>query len=187
MPIGATVGIAAAGLGLQAYGSYKSGQAQKSAAGAAARAAESEAELSDFNATISDQQAADALARGNQQADEFRVQVRGAIGTQRVAAAASNVDVAYGSAADTQADAAYIGKLDELTLRTNAARQAWGYTVQGMNYRQQAKIAREKGAADLEAGNASATAGNIAAIGTIATGAGSLLGKKYGFGAGSNN
>jgi len=182
MPIGATIGLTAAGIGIQAYGQRKAGQAQKNADLAASKAAESEAQLADFNAHIADLQAEDALERGDEQANRFRVQVRGAIGTQRAGQAAGNIDVSYGSAADVQADAAFVGKLDELTIRTNAARQALGYTVTSMNYREQARIDREKGAADIAAGDASATAGNIAAVGSIATGAGSLLGKRYGFG-----
>lgn len=182
MPVGATIGLAATGLGLQAYGQYKSGHAQEDAAVAASKASESQAQLADFNATVADEQGKDALDRGNEQADQFRAQVRGAIGTQRVSQAANGVDVGFGSSADVQADAAYVGKLDEMTLRNNATRAAWGYSVTALNYRQQALIDRQTGAAQVAQGAALATAGNIAAVGTIATGAGSLLGKKYGFG-----
>lgn len=187
MPIGATIGAIAsvAGLGIQAYGAHKAGQSAQKNAEAAAQASESTAALQDFNADVAAIQAQDALDRGNQEADQFRAQVRGAIGTQRVAQAANGVDVAFGSAVDVQADAAYIGKLDEVQLRTNAARAAWGYTVSSLNYREQARISRETAKTDRESGADAATAGNIAAVGTIATGAGSLLGKKYGFG--SNN
>lgn len=186
MPIGATIGIAAVGIGVQAYGQHKAGQAAKKAGEASAAASESQAQLADFNAHVADLQAEDAVERGDEAANQFRAQVRGAIGTQRTVQAASNVDVSYGSAAETQADAAYLGKLDETQIRTNAVREAWGYTVTGMNYRRQADIYRKTGAAQIEAGNASATAGNIAAVGTIATGAGSLLLQKYGFGKGKD-
>lgn len=186
MPIGASIGIAAAGIGVQAYGQHKAGQAAKKAGEAAAGASESQAQLADYNAGIADLQSQDAVERGDLEANQFRAQVRGAIGTQRTVQAASGVDVSYGSAADVQADAAYLGKLDEMTIRTNAARQAWGYNVTSMNYRRQAEIYRKTGAAQIEAGNASATAGDIAAVGTIATGAGSLLMQKYGFGKGKD-
>lgn len=182
MPIGASIAIAGTGLGLSAFGQYKQGQAQQEAGVAAAKASESEAELADFNADVATRQAGDTLDRGNQQADQFRTQVRGAIGTQRTVQAASGVDVSSGSAVDVQADAAYVGKLDEMTLRANATRAAWGYTVNALNYRQQALIDRQKGAAQITAGDASATAGLIAGAGTLATGAGDMLIKKYGFG-----
>lgn len=183
MPIGVGIGLAVsvAGIGVQAYGQYKAGQSQKKVGEAAAEASESQAELADYNAGVADLQAQDTIERGDLEANQFRQQVRGAIGTQRTVQAASGVDVGYGSAVDVQADAAYLGKLDEVTIRTNAARQAWGYTVSSMNYRRQAEILRETGEAQIEAGNAAATAGKIAAVGSIASGAGSLLLTKYGF------
>lgn len=183
MPIGATIGIAAAGIGIQAYGQHEQGQAQQAADVAKAKAAESSAELDDFNATVAHEQSTDALDRGNLQADEYRTQVKGAIGTTRTVQAASGVDVGYGSAVDVQADEAFLGKLDETTIRANAVRAAWGYQVQSLNDTQAGIIARQTGQADIAAGDAAANAGNIAAVGSIVTGAGSLLKTKYGFGA----
>jgi hypothetical protein len=184
VPVGATIGAitSIAGIGIQAYGQHEQGQAQQAADVAKAKAAESSAQLDDFNATVASEQSQDALDRGNLQADEYRATVRGAIGTTRTIQAASGVDVGYGSAADVQADEAFLGKLDETTIRSNAVRQAWGYQVQSLNYKQQGVITRETGQADIAAGDAAANAGNIAAVGSIATGAGSLLQKKYGFG-----
>ena len=182
MPIGATIGVAAAGIGLQAYGSYKGGQAAEAAGVAKAKAAESSAQLADFNASVAELQASDAVDRGELEANRYRTQIRGAIGTTRTMQAAGNIDVGYGSTVDVQADEAYLGTLDEMTIRANAVREAFGYHVQSINFREQARIARETGEADLAAGRASATAGTIAAIGTIATGAGSLMAKRYGFG-----
>lgn len=181
MPIGAAIGISAVGMGIQAYGQHKAGQAAKAAGEAQAAASESQAQLADFNAGVADLQAQDAVERGDLSAQRYGAQVRGAIGTQRTVQAASGVDVSSGSAVDVQADAAYLGKLDQETIRTNAQREAWGFGVTAMNYRRQADIYRKTGAAQIEAGNASATAGNIAAVGTIATGAGSLMLQKYGF------
>lgn len=182
MPVGAMVGVSAVGIGLQAYGQHKAGESAKDSAVAAAKASESQAQLADFNADVAKIQAQDALDRGDQEANAFRSQVRGAIGTQRTAQAASGIDVSFGTSVDVQADAAYLGKLDEMQIRSNATRAAWGYDVTSLNYREQAKIARDTGQAQIAQGNAAATAGNIAAVGTIATGAGSLLSKKYGFG-----
>lgn len=182
MPVGAMIGVSALGIGLQAYGQHKAGQAAEDVGIAKAKAAESTAQLADFNASVSELQANDALDRGDQRAAQFRSQVRGAIGSTRATQAAGNIDVNFGSTVDVQADEAFLGALDESTIKQNAIREAWGYTVQGFNYREQGRIARQTGEADLKAGQASATAGNIAAIGTIATGAGSLMAQKYGFG-----
>lgn len=182
MPVGVGIGAMAVGTGLQAYGQIKAGKAEEKAAIRRSEAAETQAQLDDFNAHVADLQAADAVERGDEAANRYRTQVRGVIGTTRTAQAAGNIDVSFGSASDVQADEAFIGKLDELTLRTNAAREAWGYNVQAANYRTHADLAREAGEADLEAGSSAATAGYIGAGASIALGASSMLGKKYGFG-----
>jgi hypothetical protein len=94
------------------------------------------------NASLSDQQAQDALQRGQIEESRQRLQTRQTIGASRAAQAASGVDVSSGSAADVQASEAGLGELDALTIRNNAQREAWGYTVQGINDRQQAKLAQ---------------------------------------------
>jgi hypothetical protein len=177
-----SIGLAVAGMGIQAYGQHKAGQAAKEAGKAEKAASESQAELADFNASVAALQSTDAVERGEEQANRLRSQVRGAIGAQRAGIAAGNIDVGFGSAVDVQADAAYLGELDALTIRTNAAREAWGYQVQATDLRRRAEIARKTGVYQEAAGQQAARNANIAALGTIATGAGSLAMTRYGFG-----
>lgn len=161
------------------YQQVKAGKAQKQAgdtaaqaqekAGAAAKAAsESQGQLADYNAEIAELQASDALERGAEEESRYRQQVRGIIGQQRAGQAAANIDVSYGTAADVQADAAYLGELDALTVRTNARREAWGFKVQAEDLRYRGVIARKEGAAAEEAARAGAT-GTRAAAGAAAT------------------
>ena len=173
------VGVSTA---ISAYETHKAGQAQKQAAAAQDAAAQSQAQLDDYNASVADLQAKDAIAQGEDAASRLRTQIRGTIGTQRAETAANNVDVGFGSAVDVQADAAYLGELDVHQARLNAARQAWGFRVQAFDLRKQGEITRKAGAADLAAGGEAAKAANLAAVGTIASGATTLLGMKYGFG-----
>lgn len=173
--------LAAGGTAVSAVGSYKAGKAGERAGQAAADISTSQAEVADFNAHVAGLQSADAVERGAEQENRFRDQVRGVIGKQRTQFAAGNVDVGFGSAVDVQADAAYIGELDALTIRTNAAREAWGYDVQRYNYQQQAAIDRKAAANQVLAGEQAASAGKWGAASTIVTGAGSLLLDKYGF------
>src|SRR5512138_814564 len=119
--------IAGAGAAISAIGQWKAGKAAKKQGEAQQRSAESQAELLDFNAHVADLQAQDATERGAQAESQLRQKIRSTIGTQRTQFAASGVDVGYGSAVDTQADAATLGELDALTIRQNAAREAWGY------------------------------------------------------------
>lgn len=173
------VGLAIASIAMQAKAQHDAGQAQQAAGSAQQAAADSQADLADYNAHIADLQAKDAVEKGAQDESNFRSQVRGAIGNQRGGLAANNVDVGYGSAVDVQADAAHLGELDALTIRSNAARTAWGFQVQATDLRRSADIARKTGIWQAAAGNVAATTANYAAAGSVIAG-GSMLLAKYG-------
>lgn len=130
----------------------RQGDAEERAGLAAQRASDSQAQLAEYNAAVADVQAKDATARGELDAQKFRQRTRALIGEQRAGIAAGNVDVGYGSAVDVQADAAFLGELDALTVRTNAAREAWGYRVEAEDFRQRADIARQEGEAAKQSG-----------------------------------
>lgn len=179
--VGALMLMSAAGTATQAVGQYKAGQAQVAVGKAQQAASNSQAEISDYNAHVADLQATDAVQIGAQEEARFRTQIRTTIGAQRAGMAASNIDVGFGSAVDVQADAAYLGELDALQIRTNAARQAWGYQVQAYDYRKQADVLRKTGVAQAAAGEAAAAGAKYQIAGTILGGATSLLQMKYGF------
>jgi len=158
------------------------GNAAKQAGLLSQEAAESQGALADFNAQVADLQAKDAIDRGFEDESRFRSVVRGAIGAQRAGFAAANIDVGFGSAVDVQADAAMLGELDALTIRTNAAREAWGYKVTATDFRKRGEIARKEGAAMAAAGAEQQTASRWGAAATLLGTAGSLLASKYGWG-----
>lgn len=170
----------------QVVGAIKAGRAAKRAGEAGQAAAESQAELTDWNAQVADLQAADAEQRGAIEESRFREGVRVMIGSQRAGFAGGNIDVGFGSALDVQADAAYLGELDALTIRTNAAREAWGYKVQGQDLRRRAEITRKEGVNIAQAGREQQSASRWQAAGTIAGSAGdaSIMAQRYGFGRG---
>lgn len=172
--------LAATSTGVQVYGAIKQGQAAKKAGEAGQAAANDQASLSDYNAGVAELQAGDAIARGTEEENRYRTQVRGIVGEQRAGFAGANIDVGYGSAVDVQADATMLGELDALQIRTNAAREAWGFKVQAEDYRRQAEITRKSGDNIAAAGRANQTAAFIGATGTALGGASSLLLTKYG-------
>lgn len=98
--------------------------------------------LAEWNANLAEQAAKDAIARGDIEAGRVRSATRQTVGSQRAALAAQGIDINTGSAADVQSDTTRIGALDELTTKNNAAREAFGYTVQAWNERQQGELAR---------------------------------------------
>jgi hypothetical protein len=164
-----------------AYQQHKAGKQEKKAGELQQEAANDQASLSDYNAEVTDLQAQDALARGAEAEQRFRTGIKGIIGSQRAQLAAGNVDVGFGSSLDVQADAAFLGELDALTIRTNAAREAWGYKVEGEDLRRQAEITRKTGVQLAAAGRQRQSQANAAAFGTILGGATSLVQMRYGF------
>jgi hypothetical protein len=151
--------LSGAGTGFSAMASMRAGKAQK--------------KLADYNAQVAEYQAADALARGRQAETRLRTDVKGVIGEQRAAFAASGVDIndIDSTAVNVQANTAALGEMDALAIRLNAAREAWGFKSQAADYRYTGKLAKMQGTS--------------AAIGTILTGGAQLAYAKYGFGAGT--
>ncbi|MNJ23108.1 hypothetical protein D3C77_174860 [compost metagenome] len=97
------------------------------------------------NAQYAGQAAEDAVARGEFESDQQRLRTNAAIGTQRTGFAANGVDVNTGSAAEIQDDTAALGELDALTIRNNAAREAWGYRTQEQQNLLAARTAKRQG------------------------------------------
>lgn len=200
----AALALTGVGVGMQAYGKYKEGKQQQLAyqaqgdadersAQAQARAAEANAELAEYNAAIADIQAKDTVSIGELEANKFRSRTKGLIGEQRAGMAAGNIDVGYGSAVDVVADAAFLGELDALTVRTNAAREAWGYRVEAADSRMRGDIMRDEAKEARRAGRyakqaaysqgaTARSAGKWGAITSVVGGATSLLEARYGFG-----
>jgi len=179
---GIALGVTAVGSILTLRGQLSAGNAAKQAGLLSQEAAESTAALADFNAQVAELQGKDALDRGAEEESRFRSVVKGAIGAQRAGFAAANIDVGFGSAVDVQADAAMLGELDALTIRTNAAREAWGYKVTAIDLRKRGEIARKEGSAMAAAGAEQQKASRWGAVATLVGTAGSLLAAKYGMG-----
>lgn len=165
------------GLGLLVGGTILNARGQKKQGDAAQEAANAVAEREEWNAGIAELQAKDAIARGADEESRFRTSVRQLIGSQRAGFAGQGVEVGRGSAADVQADAAFLGELDARQIRLNAARQAWGFQVEAADRRLGADVARRGGAA---AKSASRWAMASTIVGGAAQGT-SMLADRYGW------
>jgi len=172
--------LAIGALAVQAYSTVRAAQAAKKAGKAGHEAADSQADLADFNAAVAGVQAEDAVARGAEEESRFRAGVRGMVGSQRAGFAAGNIDVGYGSAADVQADTAFLGELDALTIRTNAAREAWGYKVQAEDLHKRAAIARKTGVMLEATGRENAKSAYLQGATSLVTSGANLYQAKYG-------
>lgn len=132
-----------AGMGMNAYSQYAAGQMSQKLANAnskiAAQQADSEVKAGAYNENLSRQRT--AAVEGQQVNDT----------------GAENLTVS-GSALRMIGDTARAGEKDALTIRNNALRRAWGFSVQG--------------AGDRYSGQADAASGTLNAAGTLIGGAG---------------
>lgn len=88
-----------------------------------------DAATAETNRRLSEAQANDALLRGTKDEARYRRQIAMIAGQQKADFGARNVAVS-GTALDLLGDTAQIGEEDALTIRNNAAREAWGYRNQ---------------------------------------------------------
>lgn len=86
-----------------------------------------------YNAQISQQKSAMAIAQGREEELKFRWGVNTFKGKQRASFAGAGVNVNKGSALELQLQSTYMGELDALTIRNNAKLAAWGYEIEAWN------------------------------------------------------
>jgi len=151
------------GVGLQAYGAYQKSAATKTAY-------DMQAQVEQSNAAYAEQQARDALDRGQEAVRNKRLETRQLKGTQRATLAANGVDLSQGSALNILTDTDLMGAHDAEVLRMNAAREAYGHEVQAGNDRANAALYGYRSSAENPA---------LAAGTTLLTGAGSVAKQWY--------
>lgn len=162
--------IAAVAAVTAAAGAVTSGIASSNAASYSAQVAQN-------NATIASQNAAYATQAGQVKEQASRMKTAGVIGQQKAIQGASGLDVGSGSNLDVRNSTADLGELDALTIRNNAAREAYGYQTTGQSYQAQAGLDKMTSSNDL-------TAGFISGGSSLLSSA-SSLGEKFGWMQGS--
>lgn len=146
--------------GVAGYGQYANQQAQNAAN-------DYNAKIMQRNAQIANLQAEDAIRRGEEAELQHRRRVAHFKGMQRVAFAESGVVVDEGSPLDTVLDTTQLGEEDAMTIRRNAAREAWGFNMEAGNYAAQGRLSSMKNsspalaAAPTLLGGAAQSAGQV--------------------------
>jgi len=151
--IGTAISIASAGIG--AVGAMQQADAQR-------QSAEFNAKVAENNAKVAQQKAISASQAGEQQAAIKEQETRSKVGAMLAAQGASGVDVNTGSAAKVRVGESQLGHMDAMTIRSNAAKTAYGYQTEETNFQNQASVDK-------------ATASNAPIAGAISAG-GALLG-----------
>jgi hypothetical protein len=158
--------IAAIGLGTSLLGTAAGVYGQVQAASAASGAAKYNQQIEQQNSQIANNNAVQAGQAGEAQAGAAQQKTRAEAGAIKANQAASNVDVNSGSAVDVQSSASELGELNAITVRGNAAKQAYSYETQAAGYQDQSNLS------GAQAESAS-TAGEIGATSTFLGGLGS--------------
>lgn len=153
--IGQIVGLAGS-----AFGAIQGGRAQAASDKYAASVAANNAQIARDNATRTAQE-------GDANAEKKQLETRAKLGGLLADQGASGVDVNSGSAVDVRSSAAETGALDALTIRSNAARQAYGYQTDAAGFDAESSM---KNAAAKD----DSTAGLIKSGSTFLTGLSSL-------------
>jgi len=140
-PLGSALGVAigAGGLAMQTIGAKQRVDAENQSAEFSARMNEYNASISQKNVQLAQARAQDAEARGRVAEKQHRQRVSQLKGTQRAGFAASGVLVDSGSTQDVLEDTAVFGELDALTIRHNAATEAFGERMQAANFQDQSQ------------------------------------------------
>jgi hypothetical protein len=108
---------------------------------AAKYAGDIQASVDRTDATIAENQANDAITRGNQAAIRNRMGTQNLRSKQTAMFAANGVDLTDGgTAASVLHDTELMGSFDESTIIANAQREAFGYKTQAQNYRSSAAL-----------------------------------------------
>lgn len=138
--------------------------------GKAAKAqADYQAAVARNNKIIADRQAEDAIKRGEVAEQERRLETRRLIAAQRATSAGSGVLVDEGSALSLNEDAAEQGEFEALTIRSNAAREAYGFRVQGAGFESDAGLFQLRGESARNAANIETASTAIGAAGSVAS------------------
>lgn len=153
----ATIGSSA----ISALGSISQSRASAASAGYNAKVAAQNAELQIQNAQF-------AGAEGEQNLAAQGAKNKAALAATLANQGASGVDVNTGSAVDVRESEAKLGMLNALTIRSNAAKQAYGFQVGAASERGQAALGRAQQKSDTTGGYISAGANVLSGLGSAA-------------------
>lgn len=112
---------------------------------AGGRAADFQAQIARNNAQVAKANAHAATQAGEVSAFNSMLRTRAQVGQTKAAQAASGIDVNSGSALQVQQSERVLGMLDALTIRSNAARAAYGYESEAMSDLARARLLKQRG------------------------------------------
>lgn len=158
-----SIAASAAGAGVSAMGAAFAGQAQQ-------KMYNYQSAVASMNQAVAKQNADYEVALGEQRAQKVALAGEARTATLIAGAGASGLEIGSGSKADVINSSEKIAQYDQAVTRSDAARKAYGYEVQGADFQAQ-------GTLDTSAGSASRTASDFQVASSIIGGAGSVSSK----------
>lgn len=158
----ATIGSAAIGT----MGAIQQGNAAKASA-------DYNAQVQNNNAKISLQNATFAGQKGAAAAEAESMKTRAKVGAITANQGASGVDIGSGSSVDVRSSASEMGELSAINIRSNAAREAYGYQTDAAGDKAQAQLDKAEGRNAQTAGYMNAGKTILGAAGSAANSWGS--------------
>lgn len=107
--------------------------------------ARQQANVAEAQHRVSLMQAKDALERGREAQRDVRREANRVVEAQRAGHAAQGMGLTSGTPVDLAVDTTRVAEADAARVRSNAAREAWGYKTEASLYRYQEKQLRDQG------------------------------------------
>lgn len=127
--------VAGLQIGMSAYGAHSEAKAQKEELKYQESVQRNNAQVAENNRILAEQGAEDTRRRGEVEASNHMREVARQKGAQKSAMAANGLQLNEGSALSLLEDTDFMGKYDAGTIRSNAARDAWGQDINAMNHK----------------------------------------------------
>jgi hypothetical protein len=124
-----------AGTAVSSVGAFYEAQGQRDALSQRAATAETNARLAELTAQS-------AILSGQEEERRIRQYGANVKSSQRVALAAGNLDLSSAGSIAALTSTDVLTEQDALAVKVNAANAAWGYRVQGVNYKNEARSAQ---------------------------------------------
>jgi len=167
--------LAIVSAGFQAFSAFSDASAQKQVARAQSQIAANNVIIAENNAKYSEQQGADAKARGLKDADALRRKLAAIEGSQRAGYAGAGVTLDTGSPLDILSDTNTLGNMDISTTLDNAEKESFGYRMGAYNFRAQG--ANSQAESNIASAKAKSISPTMAAAGSLLSSAAGVSSK----------
>lgn len=162
-----TVTMALLGMGMTALGGATQAQSEKATGEAQGQALSYQSMVARNNATMARRNAQLTSEQGENLATAEGMKTAAGVSEMKARTAASGVDVNTGSAVSARAAATQLGEINALTIRSNKAREAWGYSTEAASDDREAAMKLREAGFAVKGGQMSSDATLLSTAGSV--------------------